>query len=235
MSRHTVTSFDDELRHLQQDIVKMGELACHQLEQSLAAVEGANSDVAARVIEREPDADRMEHEIEEFAIRLLALRQPMANDLRAVLAALRIANELERICDYSEDLAERVIALRASKCEPSRSLGGVGRFAATMLKDALRAYAQGDMHAAEDVWGRDKELDEMYTALFRELLTYMMEDPRRISESTQMLFMARAIERVGDRATNIAEMVRYLVGGILTSEEREKANMTKSIMPQAKL
>jgi phosphate transport system protein len=235
MSRHTVTSFDDELRHLQQDIVKMGELACHQLEQSLAAVEGANSDVAARVIEREPEADRMEHEIEEFAIRLLALRQPMANDLRAVLAALRIANELERICDYTEDLAERVIALRTSKCEPSRSLGGVGRFAATMLKDALRAYTQGDMHAAEDVWGRDKELDEMYTALFRELLTYMMEDPRRISESTQMLFMARAIERVGDRATNIAEMVRYLVCGILTSEEREKANMTKSIMPQAKL
>lgn len=235
MSDHTVRSFDDELRHLQQDIVKMGALACHQLEQSVAAIEGANSGVAARVIEREPEADRMECEIEEFAIRLLALRQPMANDLRAVLAALRIANELERICDYAEDLAERVIALHASECKPKRSLSAVGRFGATMLRDALHAYALGDIRLAEDVWGRDKKLDEMYTALFRELLTYMMEDPRRISESTQMLFMARAIERVGDRATNIAEMVRYLVSGILASEEREKANMTKSIMVQAKV
>jgi phosphate transport system protein len=190
--------------------------------------------VAARIIEREPEADRMGHEIEGLAIRLLALRQPMANDLRAVLAALRIANELERICDYAKDLAERVIALRSSGVEPTRSLGNIGRFATKMVEDALRAYAEANIQEARDVWSRDKALDEMYTSLFRELLTYMIEDPRRISESTQMLFMARAIERVGDRATNIAEMVRYLVGGIVSGEEREKANATKSIMLQPK-
>ena len=230
MSNHIVTSFDEELRRLQQMVVMLGDLACRQLKGVLDAAEGSNSGVAARIIEREPEADRMEHEIEGFAIRVLALRQPVAHDLREVLTALRIANELERICDYAEDLAERVIALGSSGAEPLRSLANLGRFAEKMLQDALQAYSQANIHQAQDVWNRDKALDETYTGLFRELLTYMIEDPRRISAATQMLFMARAIERVGDRATNIAEVVRYLVSGNLSDEERAKADATKSIM-----
>ena len=145
MSNLTVKSFDEELRHLHQMAIKMGDLACHQLEGVLDAVEGSNSGVAARIIEREPEADRMEHEIEGFAVRVLALRQPMARDLREVLAALRIAKELERICDYAADLAERVIALRSSELEPIRSLGNIGRFAANMVRDALGAYSEANI------------------------------------------------------------------------------------------
>jgi phosphate transport system protein len=234
MSDHTVTAFDKELGGLHRAVVEMGDLTCRQLDGVLDAVEGSDSGVAAQVIEREPEADRRERDIEDVAVRVLALRQPVADDLRAVLAALRIANELERICDYAEDLAERVIALRSSGAVPLRSLGAVGRFAAKMVRDGLRAYAEANAQAAQDVWSRDKTLDEMYTNLFRELLTHMIEDPRRISAATHMLFMARAVERVGDRATNIAEMVRYLVGGVVSREEREKANSTKSMMLQAK-
>jgi phosphate transport system protein len=131
-------------------------------------------------------------------------------------------------------LAERVIALRSSGVVAPRSLAAVGRFAAKMVRDALKAYAEADAKAAHDVWSRDKALDEMYSGLFRELLTYMIEDSRRISAATQMLFMARALERVGDRATNIAEMVRYLTSGAVSGEEREKANSTKSMMLQVR-
>lgn len=230
MSDHTVRAFDEDLGRLSQLTAKMGDLACRQLEEAFNSIEGSDGGVAARLIEREPEADRMEHEIEGFAIRMLALRQPMARDLREVVAALRIANELERICDYAADLAERTIAMRSIECIPLRSLGDIGRFALKMVKDALGAYSDGDILLADDVWNRDRALDEMYTSLYRELLTYMIEDPGRISAGTQMLFMARAIERVGDRATNIAEIVRYLVSGIATEEERVKADATKSIV-----
>jgi phosphate transport system protein len=230
MTDHTVRAFDEELGQLHQMTVKMGDFACRQLEAALDAAEGRNSEVAARIIESEPEADHMERDIEAFAVRVLALRQPVARDLREVLAALRIASELERICDYAEDLAERVITLRASGVESMRSLGEIGRYAEKMVQDALRAYAEADASQAQDVWNRDKTLDEMYTRLFHELLSDMIEDRQRISRCTQMLFMARAIERVGDRATNIAELVRYLVSGIISDEERAKADATKSIM-----
>jgi phosphate transport system protein len=163
-------------------------------------------------------------------VRLLALRQPVAVDLRMILAALRIANELERICDHAEDMAKRLIALGTGGAKPVRSLVNLGRFATAMVKDAMHAYTARDAQLAREVWDKDRELDEMYTALFRELLTYMIEDPRRLSASSHMLFMARDLERVGDRATNIAEMVRYLVSGIPVEEERPKADATKSIM-----
>jgi len=170
------------------------------------------------------------HQIDDMVIRVLALRQPWAIDLREVLSALRIAIELERICDHAEDLAQRLITLRSARVEPVHSIVNLGRFAMKMVGDALNAYSKMDDVEAQQVWTRDIELDAMYTALFRELLTYMLEDPRGISANTQMLFMARAIERIGDRATNIAETVRYLVGGTPVEEERPKADATKSIM-----
>jgi phosphate transport system protein len=172
----------------------------------------------------------MEHEIDDLSIQILALRQPVAVDLRAVLSALRIANELERVCDYAADLAERFITLRTNDGEPTRSLIDFGRFAVGMVQDALSAYESGDDRQAEEVWARDKELDEMYTAHFRELAMHMVEDPTLISVNTQLLFMARGIERIGDRATNIAENVQYLVRGMLPEDERPKRDATRAIL-----
>lgn len=230
MSEHTMKSFNEELDHLKAMVMELGRLTQAQLEGALDAADRSDPDLAARIPAREPQANRMEYEVDEFAIRLLALRQPVANDLRAVLSALRIANELERVCDYAADLAERLITLQARDGEPMRTLVSIGRFAVVMLKDAMQAYAAENDHLAEEVWSRDKELDERYTDLFRQLLSYMMEDARRISVSTQMLFMARDIERAGDRATNIAENVCYLVRGTMPQEIRPKADATRTIL-----
>jgi phosphate transport system protein len=229
VTNHIVKSFDEQLRRLKQLVEGMGKLTSEQLKAAIEAIERSDPAVARRVIEREPDADRMQHEIDRLSIRLLALRQPVAVDLRDVLSAQRIANELERICDYAEDLAERFLALRRSGEEPLRSLIALGRFAVAMVEDAMAAYASRDNGRAQEVWARDKELDEMYSACFGELLAYMMANAQRTSTGSQMLMMARAIERAGDRATNIAEMVRYLVGGTLVEEERPKADTTKTL------
>jgi phosphate transport system protein len=153
----------------------------------------------------------------------------VAIDLREILSALRIANELERICDYAENMAKRMTVLGDAGVEAMHSLVVLGRFATAMVKDAMHAYATRDAREAQEVWDRDRELDATYTGLFRELITYMIENPRRISATTHMLFIARDVERVGDRATNIAEAVRYLVGGVPVEEERPKADATKSM------
>jgi phosphate transport system protein len=230
MTNHMMKSYDEELVRLKGIVTAMGKLTGEQLEAAIGSAERSDSELAASVIQREPEADRMAHEIDNLVIRVLALRQPMAIDLRHVLSALRLAIELERICDHAEDLAERLIALRAAHADPVHSLVNLGRYAMTMVNNAMHAYTQMDAVEAQDVWNCDTELDAMYTALFRELLTYMLEDPRQISANTQMLFMARTIERIGDHATNIAEIVRYLVGGTPVEEERPKADATKSIM-----
>jgi phosphate transport system protein len=171
----------------------------------------------------------MQHEINRLSIHLLALRQPVAIDLREVFSAQRTGNELERICDYAEDLAERFVPIRTSGNEPFLRLIHLGRFAVAIVEDAMAACSSHDNHRAQEVWARDKELDQMYSACFGELLAYKMENSQRISTGTQMLMMARAIERAGDRATNIAEMVRYLVGGMLVVEERPKGDTTKTL------
>jgi phosphate transport system protein len=231
MNDHTSRSYEEELSRLKDLTATMGELTQEQLEGVLEAIERFDKDLAARVIEREPEADRLEHQIDSLVVRMLALRQPVAVDLREILTGLRTANELERICDYAEDVAGRIVALHATEVAPTRSLINLGQFAAAMVKDAMRAYGERNAQDAQSVWLRDKEVDEMYTALFRELLTYMMEDPRRISASTQMLFIARAFERVGDRATNIAEMVNYMVRGETIEEPRPKGDTTKTMVP----
>jgi phosphate transport system protein len=230
VSEHMMKSFEEELVRLKGMVTNMGELTGAQLRAAIGCTEAPDSELANSVIQREPEANRMMHQIDNLVIRVLALRQPMAIDLREVLSALRIAIELERICDHAEDLAQRVITIRAARVEPVHSLVNLGRFAMEMVNDAMHAYTQRDEFEAQQVWTRDTELDAMYTALFRERLTYMLEDPHEISANTQMLFMARAIERIGDRATNISETVRYLVGGIPVEEERPKADATKSIL-----
>ncbi len=230
MTDHMIKSYEEELNRLNGMITAMGKLATEQLEAASDAAELSDPDLASRVIEREPEADRLAHKVESLVIRILALRQPTAIDLRQVLSALKIATELERICDHAKDLAQRLIALSTAGVQPLPSLIELARFAAAMVNDAMQAYA--GMNAAEvrAVWKRDSELDAKYTALFREVLTYMLEDPRRIAANTQMLFMARTIERIGDRATNIAEITVYLVRGVPIEEERPKADTTKSMI-----
>ncbi len=233
MTDHMIKAYEGELQQLKSMVVTMGRVTAEQIEAALGAAQRSDPDLASRVVEREPEADRLAHQIDALVVRLLALRQPVAVDLRAILSALRIGNELERICDHAENMAKRLIALETRKVELMRSLVNLGQFASVMVKDAMDAYAAADGRKAQEVWDRDRELDEMYTALFRELITYMMEDPRRISAATHMLFMARDIERVGDRATNIAEMVLYLVRGTPIEEERPKADATRSIVLNA--
>src|SRR5579875_3516941 len=219
MTDHLIKAYEQELIRLNGLVAGLGALAEEQLAAAIGAVERPDPELAALVLRREPDADR-----------ILALRQPLATDLRAVLAALRIGNELERICDQAEDFAQRAIALTAAQIKPAHSLISLARYGAAMVADAMQAYRQLDAAAAQAVWSRDVELDQRYTALFREFLAHMLENPRWISADTQMLFMARAVERIGDRATNIAEIVHYLVIGTPLEEERHKGDATKSMM-----
>jgi phosphate transport system protein len=234
MTDHVIKQYEEELRRLRQMVLSMGTLAGEQLDAAIAATERPDAALASRVVEREPGADRLQHQIDGLVIRLLALRQPVAIDLRDILSALRIANELQRICDYAENMAKRLLALGDTAVEARPSLVRVGRFATTMVKDAMQAYAAEDAQKAKEVWGRDRELDAMYTLLFRELVLFMIEDSRRITAGTHLMFIARDIERIGDRATNIAEAVRYLVSGIPVEEERPKADATKSMMVSPK-
>jgi len=231
MTDHMVKSFEDDLQRLRSMVIEMGELTCRQIDTVIEAAERTDRNLAGRVIEREPEADRQQHRIDDLVVRLLALRHPLANDLRQVLAALATANELERICDHVENIAHRLItSMHNGETERIRALQQIGRFAAAMVRDVMRAYADADAESAKDVWNRDTRLDEMYSALFRTLLTYMMEDARHISATVQIMFIARDIERIGDRATNIAEMIRYFVEGEPIPEDRPKADVTKSTM-----
>jgi phosphate transport system protein len=230
MIEHVIKQYEEELRRLRSMIVTMGRLTCEQLDAAFGAMERSDAPLAGRVVEREPDADRLEHDIDGLVVRLLALRQPVAIDLREILAALRISKELQRICDYAEDMAKRLLALGDTAVEARPSLVALGRFAAAMVQDAMQAYGTEDVGKAQEVWDRDRELDAKYTSLFRELILFMLEDPRRIATGTHLMFMARDVERVGDRATNIAEAVHYLVSGVAVEQERLKADATKSMI-----
>jgi phosphate transport system protein len=172
----------------------------------------------------------MQREIERQAIRLIALRQPLAQDLRDTIAALKVSNNLERIGDLAKNIAKRTLML--TEIEPialSRSLERMGRNVTSLLKDVLDAYASADAEAARRVWLQDEEIDERYNALFRELLTYMMEDPRKISVGANLLFMAKNLERIGDHATNIAEVVHYRVTGQELPEDRPRGPSAEGI------
>jgi phosphate transport system protein len=182
-----------------------------------------DSELAARVVEGDAQVDQLEHEVDGLVVRLLALRQPMARDLREILAALRIASDLERICDYAANVAKRSIVLNQSPpVKPVYTLPRMVKLAQGLTKDVLDAYVARDADKALVAWARDEELDEMYSSLFRELLTYMMEDPRNITASTHVLFMAKNVERIGDHATNIAETVYFLVNGTPLTQVRPK-------------
>ena len=224
-SEHIVKSYDEELHRLSKMVVEMGGLAESQLAAAIEAVQERDSELAARVIEDDAKVDQLERELDNLAIRLLALRQPMARDLRAIFVALKIASDLERICDYCANVAKRSIALSQSPpMQPAHALPRMAHLALLLVKDVIDAYVEHDADKALDVWNRDEELDEMYASLFREFLTYMMEDPRNIGPCTHLLFMAKNIERIGDHATNIAENLYYLVHGTPLTQARPKGD-----------
>jgi phosphate transport system protein len=224
-AEHIIKSYDEELERLNNMIVEMGGLAESQLAAAIEVVMQRDSDRAIRVVEGDAQVDQLERDLDNLAIRLLALRQPMARDLREIVAALKIASDLERICDYAANVAKRSIALaQTPPIQPVQALPRMTRLALLLVKDVIDAYVARDADKAYAVWVRDEELDEMYASLFRVLLTYMMEDPRNIGPCTHLLFIAKNIERIGDHATNIAENVYYLVHGTPLEEARPKGD-----------
>jgi phosphate transport system protein len=224
MSEHTVRSYDDELNDLAQKIAEMGGLAEQQVADSVGALARRDTDLAQRVIASDARIDKLQRQVEEDAVTMIARRQPMAQDLREIMAAIHIANDLERVGDLAKNTAKRVLAIDGNFTS-QRLVAGVEHIAElslAQLKNVLDAFAARDLAAAHAVWQRDDEIDAMYTSLFRELLTYMMEDPRNITFCTHLLFCAKNLERIGDHATNIAETVQYLISGVALTDERPK-------------
>ncbi len=221
MNDHIVKSFDDELDELTAEVARMGGLAEQLLTDSLNAIVDRDNKLAELAIQRDQDINALQRELEQRVIFLLALRQPMASDLRRTLTALKISSDLERVGDLAKSIAKRALILNAARPMPlTRSIHRMGNMAGGMLKDVLDAYTSGETDLAVEVWHRDDDIDAHYNSLFRELLTYMMEDPRTIDTCTHLLFMAKNLERIGDHATNIAEDVHYLVTGEPLPEER---------------
>jgi phosphate transport system protein len=226
-SEHIVKSFDEELQGLKAVVLRMGGLAESQLAGAVEALVRRDSNLAGQVVAGDEAIDEMDRELDEKAMRTLALRQPMANDLREVIAALKISGDLERIGDYAKNVAKRTLALnQLTPHGTARSIPRMAKLVQAIIKDVLDAYANHDPNRAIDVWHRDEEVDEMYTALFRELLTYMMEDPRNITPCTHLLFIAKNIERIGDHATNIAETTHYLSTGKRIQGGRPKGDLS---------
>ena len=225
---HIVKSYDEEQRHLVEEIVQMGHVAVVQLEAALDVVDRRDDSAARRIVANDESIDAAERRIS-HDVMLLALRGPMARDLREILAGLRIPADIERIGDYAANVAKRSIALNAAPSLPHTSgLRALGMLAAGQVRLALRAYQTSDSELALQVRENDARLDEQYTALFRELLTYMMEDPRNITPCTHLLFMAKNLERIGDHATNIAENVWFLIHGEQPLPPREKRDDTST-------
>jgi phosphate transport system protein len=228
-SEHIIKSYDEELARLNKTITQMGGLAESQLAAAIEAVVQRDSELAAQVVEADAEVDRLEREVDNHAVRMLALRQPMARDLREILSSLKIAADLERICDYAANVAKRAIALNVlPPVKPVHALPRMAKMAQSLIKGVLDAYVAREPDRAMEMWARDEELDEMYSGLFRELLTYMMEDPRNITPCTHLLFMAKNIERIGDHATNIAENVWFLVHGTPLNQVRPKGDLSST-------
>ncbi|NYZ63896.1 phosphate signaling complex protein PhoU [Luteimonas deserti] len=229
LNDHIVKSYDDERSRLINEILRMGEMAAAQLESALDVVERRDDKAAERIIANDEAIDALEHEVSQDVMKL-ALRGPMARDLREILAALRIAADIERIGDYAANVAKRSTALNLAPPLPhTRGLTVLGQLAVRQVRDVLVAFRTNDAEAAQRVRDQDAEIDTVYTSLFRELLTYMMEDPRAITPSTHLLFMAKNIERIGDHATNIAENIWFLVHGDEALPPRDKRDETNTV------
>ena len=228
MQEHTAKAFDVDLQEITRLVAEMGGLAEKLIADSVDALVRRDSDLAEQVVAADVGIDALQHEIEEKAVLTIARRQPMAVDLREIVGALRVANDLERIGDMAKNNGKRVIALDG-EFHPTKLLRGIehmGGLVLAQLKEVLDSYAGHDLKKALAVWNGDEEVDAMCTSLFRELLTYMMEDPRNITFCIHLMFCAKNIERIGDHATNIAETVYYMVEGHPLADERPKGDTT---------
>ncbi|KXV02248.1 PhoU family transcriptional regulator [Gluconobacter potus] len=211
---HIVKSYEQELGQLRSMMAQMGGIVENQVALALSAIADRNEEAADAAARQDPEVDQLEREVESLAIRLLALRSPMAGDLREIVAALKITGDLERIGDYASSIARRSLRIRMPENQISLSgLRSMGCLVQENLRRSIDAITQQDSNRAMEVWHSDRAVDEYYTALFRELVTYMMEDARNIRACTELLFIAKNLERIGDHATNIAERVFYAVTG----------------------
>ena len=227
MPDHIMKAYDDDLAALQTMLSTMGGLAEEQLSRGLEALTRRDTKLADQVIHADDKIDEMERNVEEKAILTIARRQPMAKDLRHIMVAIRIAADLERIGDLAKNVAKRAHAINDPI--PRRLTTGLqrmGQLAQAQLKRVLDSFAASDSEQALDVWRHDEDIDALYNSIFRELLTYMMEDPRQIGACTHLLFATKNIERIGDHATNIAENVYFLVHGTMLKDVRPKKDDT---------
>lgn len=214
MMQHTVKAFDEDITRLRGLIAEMGGLAELAIQQSLQALVNGDEVLAAEVVERDRKIDALEMEVDAMAVRTLALRAPMADDLREIIAALKIGGVLERIGDYAKNIAKRSGRIEGrSRFEPLTLLPAMGEIAIEMVHDVLTAYAARDPVVAREVIERDSKVDAFYDSIFRNLVSHMVENPATISSAAQLLFVARNLERIGDHATNVAEMVHYAAVG----------------------
>jgi phosphate transport system protein len=231
MSDHIVKAYDNDLAELRTLLSQMGGLAEDQLANSIDALTRRDVKLADAVVKADEQLDAMELAIEEKAILTIAKRQPMARDLRNIMVAIRISADIERIGDLAKNVAKRANALNdAIPPRLAKGLERMGQLTQAQLKLVLDAFASSDADKAMQVWRHDEDIDALYNSVFRELLTYMMEDPRMISACTHLLFASKNIERIGDHATNIAENIYYLVHGETLKEKRPKKDKT-SVTP----
>ncbi|RUW73844.1 MULTISPECIES: phosphate signaling complex protein PhoU [unclassified Mesorhizobium] len=231
-SVHIVSAYDEELKYLSKRIAAMGGHAERMVEQAITALVNADPGLAQKVIRDDQVLDEGQREIDDKAIVIIAKRQPMATDLREIVGAIRISADIERVGDLGKNVAKRVAAVIDGRQPTSlfRGLEALADLALTQLKEVLDVYASRSVEKIGFVRDRDDQIDAMYTSLFRELLTYMMEDPRNITPCTHLLFCAKNIERIGDHATNIAETIYYIVTGDQMPAERPKGDKTDKIV-----
>src|SRR6185312_16081439 len=222
---HLVKSFDLELKRLRNMMAEMGGIVESQVALAAEAIMNRDSAAATRAVEADPKVDALERQIEQFVVRMLALRQPMAGDLRQVVAALKTTGDLERVGDYAANVAKRSMVLAQFQLPYSLAgLAHMARLVQEQLKSIMDALGTGDTEKAVEVWRSDRVVDDIYNALLRELITYMMEDPRNITPCTHLLFIAKNLERIGDHATNIAETIYYAVTGDVLPDTRPKGD-----------
>ena len=233
MTDHIVKAYDKELDFLGRKIAEMGGIAEKMVSDAMDALVDFDADLARATVAVDPRLDRLQREIEEHAILTIARRQPMAVDLREIVAAIRISSDLERVGDLAKNIAKRAIVVAAEARLPRAIIGlkSMNETAALALKDVLDAYAHRDIEQARSVWMRDADLDALEDSVFRDLLTFMMEDPRNISFCTHLLFCSKNIERIGDHSTNIAETIVYLVTGEALPVDRPKGRSFATSAP----
>jgi phosphate transport system protein len=225
MNNHIMQAYDEDLKEISKKIMMMGQLSIDAIEQSLVALMDSNVELATKIREEDKHIDALQYEIEEKCTITIAKRQPMANDLRAIMSAIRVANDLERIGDLAKNIAKRVIKIKQEAPKTTIPLGFnlMGSMVCDRIDKVLVAYRENNLELALDVWQHDDEVDLCYNSLFRELLTYMVEKPKSITSCAHLLFCAKNLERAGDHATNIAEIIWYKEKGEVLANVRPKA------------